>query len=64
VDWLVEASVSEKRILSIFRAEVTILGIRGIIYGGRKGSLKERANQDGVRWRLYVFRCLKRIIQQ
>jgi hypothetical protein len=32
-----------------FRAEVTMPGIRGIIQGGRKGSLKERVNQDGVR---------------
>jgi hypothetical protein len=49
VDWLVEANVSEKRTVSIFRAEVTMLGNRGIIYSGRKGSLKEKANQDGVR---------------
>jgi hypothetical protein len=47
VDWLVEANVPEKCTVSIFRAEVTMLGIRGIIYGGR--SLKERANQDRVR---------------
>jgi hypothetical protein len=39
VDRLVEANVSEKCTVSIFRAEVTMLGIRGIIYGGRKGSL-------------------------
>jgi hypothetical protein len=31
VDWLVEASVLEKCTVSIFRAEVTMLGIRGII---------------------------------
>jgi hypothetical protein len=36
VVWLVEANVSEKRNVTIFRAEVTMLGIRGIIYGGRK----------------------------
>jgi hypothetical protein len=30
VDWLVEADVSEKRTVSIFRAEVRMLGIRGI----------------------------------
>jgi hypothetical protein len=49
VDWLVEADVSEKLTVSIFRAEVTILCIRGIIWSGRKGSLKERANQNRVR---------------
>jgi hypothetical protein len=49
VDWLVEANVSEKRTVSIFRAEVTMPGIREIILGGRKESLKERTNQDGVR---------------
>jgi hypothetical protein len=48
VDWLVEANVSEKLTVSFFRAEVTMLGIRGIICSGRKGSLKERANQDGA----------------
>jgi hypothetical protein len=37
VDWLVEANVSEKHIVSIFKAEVTMLGIRGIIQDGRKG---------------------------
>jgi hypothetical protein len=42
-----EANVSEKHTVSIFRSEVTMLGIRG--KGGRKGSLKERSNQDGVR---------------
>jgi hypothetical protein len=31
VDWLVEVNVSEKCTVSIFRAEVTVLGIRGII---------------------------------
>jgi hypothetical protein len=30
VNWLVEANVSEKRTVSIFRTEVTLLGIRGI----------------------------------
>jgi hypothetical protein len=49
VDWLVKANISEKRAVSIFRTEVMMLGIRGIIQSCRKGSLKERANQDGVR---------------
>jgi hypothetical protein len=31
VDWLVEAIVLEKRAVSIFRAEVAMLGMRGII---------------------------------
>jgi hypothetical protein len=31
--------------VSIFRAEVTMLGIRGIVKACRKGSLKERVNQ-------------------
>jgi hypothetical protein len=30
-DWLVEANVLEKCTVSIFRAEVTMLGITGII---------------------------------
>jgi hypothetical protein len=30
VDWLVETNVSEKRTVSIFRAEVTMLGIDGL----------------------------------
>jgi hypothetical protein len=30
VDWLVEANVSEKRTVSIFRAEVTMLGTEGL----------------------------------
>jgi hypothetical protein len=38
---MVEANVSEKRTVSIFRAEVTMLRIRGIIEGGRKESLKD-----------------------
>jgi hypothetical protein len=29
VDWLVETNVSEKHTVSIFRAEVTMLGIEG-----------------------------------
>jgi hypothetical protein len=49
VDWLVEANISEKHTVFTFRAEVTMLRIRGIIWGGRKGSLKEWAKQDGVR---------------
>jgi hypothetical protein len=49
VDWLVAANVSEKCTVSTFRAELTMLGIRGIILGGRKGSLKDRDNLDGVR---------------
>jgi hypothetical protein len=36
VDWLVEANVLEKRTVSIFRAEVTMLGIRDYI-GWQKG---------------------------
>jgi hypothetical protein len=52
MDWLAEANVSEKHTVSTFRAEVTMLGVRGIIYGGRKGNLKERADHDGVRWRM------------
>jgi hypothetical protein len=31
VDWLVEANVSEKHTLSIFRAEVMMFEIRGVI---------------------------------
>jgi hypothetical protein len=31
VDWLVEVNVSEKRTVSIFRAEVTMLGRKGPI---------------------------------
>jgi hypothetical protein len=31
VDFLAEANISEKCTVSIFRAEVTMLGIRGII---------------------------------
>jgi hypothetical protein len=30
VDWLVEANVLEKHTVSIFRAEVTMLGIGGL----------------------------------
>jgi hypothetical protein len=30
VDWLVEASILEKRTVSIFRAEVIMLGIEGL----------------------------------
>jgi hypothetical protein len=30
VAWLVESNVSEKRTASIFRAEVTMLGIEGL----------------------------------
>jgi hypothetical protein len=30
VDWLVEANTSEKHTVSIFRAEVTMLGIEGL----------------------------------
>jgi hypothetical protein len=30
VDWLVEANVSEKRTISIFRAEVIMLEIEGL----------------------------------
>jgi hypothetical protein len=30
VDWLVEASISEKCTVSIFRAEVIMLGIEGL----------------------------------
>jgi hypothetical protein len=41
VDWSVDARILEKHTVSIFRAEVMMLGIREIIYGGRKGSLKE-----------------------
>jgi hypothetical protein len=51
VDWSVDANVLEKHTVSIFRAEVTMQGIRGIIQSGRKESLKEWTNQDGVRQR-------------
>jgi hypothetical protein len=30
MEWLVEANVSEKSTVSIFRAEVTMLGIEGL----------------------------------
>jgi hypothetical protein len=36
VDWLVEANVSEKRTVSIFRAEVTMLGIEGLYREARR----------------------------
>jgi hypothetical protein len=48
MDWLVEANVSEKRTVSIFRAEVRMQGIRGITQNSTKGSLKERANQNYI----------------
>jgi hypothetical protein len=40
---LVEANVSEKRTVSIFRAQLTALGSDYI--GWKEGKLKERANQ-------------------
>jgi hypothetical protein len=46
---LVEANISEKYAVSIFRSEVIMLGIREIILGGRKESLKEKASQDEMR---------------
>jgi hypothetical protein len=49
VDWSVDANVLEKHNVFIFRAEVMMLGIKGIIQSGTKGSLKEWANQDGIR---------------
>jgi hypothetical protein len=45
VEWLTEANVTEKSVVSIFRAEAKSWDSRGIILVGRKGSLKERANQ-------------------
>jgi hypothetical protein len=50
VDWLVQANVSEKRTVSIFRAEVTMMGIRVNKKGGRKVSLRLQP----WRWRQYA----------
>jgi hypothetical protein len=44
VDLSVDASVSEKHTLSIFRAEVAMLGSGGI-YIGLEGGLRELANR-------------------
>jgi hypothetical protein len=47
VDRLVEASVSEKLAVCISRDEVMSRDSEGsFIWGGRRGSLKERANRD------------------
>jgi hypothetical protein len=35
---MTEASVLEKHAVSVFRAESTLLGLRGFIKGGRRGS--------------------------
>jgi hypothetical protein len=43
---LVGTNISGKNAVSIFKAELVMLGIRGIIHSGRKGHLKERVNQD------------------
>jgi hypothetical protein len=52
VDWLVGANVVEKCVVSMFWAEVMSWDSTGIIQNGRRGSLKERANQARVKQRL------------
>jgi hypothetical protein len=47
VEWLVEANISEKRTVSIFRAEVTMLGIEGF-FGWQEGKSKGKG-QSGRR---------------
>jgi hypothetical protein len=42
VDWLVKASVSEKHAVSIFRAEVMMLGIKWDYIGWQKGKCEEK----------------------
>jgi hypothetical protein len=49
VDWSVDANILEKHAMSVFRAEMMVLGIRRIIQGGRKGSAKIWASEDGMR---------------
>jgi hypothetical protein len=52
MNWSVEANILEKHTVSIFRDEVTMQEMGGIIQDGRKGSLKKWANQDRAWQRL------------
>jgi hypothetical protein len=47
VDWLAKPKILEKHAASTFRAEV--MSSDSDYIDGRRGSLKEGANQDGVK---------------
>jgi hypothetical protein len=46
VESLAEANVSERRAVTIFRAEVISWDSEGPCKDGRRGSLKEQVNRD------------------
>lgn len=48
MDWSVEANVSERHIVSIFRTQMTILIVRRITQCGAKGGGSEEMGRSGL----------------